>query len=135
MKDGVEERQGRVLIIDDDAAFLKIIKNYVKENYPCLNVKACEEPVRGLAAIDADLDLLLLDLEMPGLDGGKILSYAKSIGINKSRIIILSGRDADYLHELFPMGSCLAVLNKHEVRQKAVLDMIFSSLQTKCGGK
>jgi len=29
------------------------------------------------------------------------------------------------------MGSCLAVLNKHEVRQKAVLDMIFSSLSKK----
>ena len=39
--------------------------------------------------------------------------------------------DADFLHEQCPMGSCLAVLNKHEVRQKAVLDMIFSSLSKK----
>jgi hypothetical protein len=29
------------------------------------------------------------------------------------------------------MGSCLAVLNKFEVQQQAVLDMIFSSLQEK----
>jgi len=133
MADSMEEGQGKVLIIDDDASFLKIIKKYVRDNYPCLHVNGCEDPVKGLAAISADLDLLLLDLEMPGLDGGKILSYAKSLGINKSRIIILSGRDADYLHEIFPMGSCLAVLNKHEVRQKAVLDMVFSALQTKCG--
>jgi len=132
--DRIEEGQGKILIIDDDTSFLKIIKNYVKENYPCLHVKGCEDPMMGLSAISADIDLLLLDLEMPGIDGSKILSYAKSMGVNKSRIIILSGRDADYLHELFPMGSCLAVLNKHEVRQKAVLDMIFNSLQTKCGG-
>ena len=129
-----EDRTGKVLIIDDDTSFLKIIKKYVKDNYPCLFVKSCDDPLRGLAAISVDLDLLLLDLEMPGLDGGKILSYARSIGIDRKRIIILSWRDADYLHEMFPMGSCLAVLNKHEVRQKAVLDMVFSSLHTKCGG-
>lgn len=129
-----EEKQGNLLIIDDDACFLEIIKKYVSENYPCLHVMGCLDPVKGLAAINADLDLLLLDLEMPGLDGGKILSYARSLGIHQSRIIILSGRDADYLHDLFPMGSCLAVLNKYEARQKDVLDMIFSSLQVKCGG-
>jgi CheY-like chemotaxis protein len=89
--------------------------------------------VQGLAAINANLGLLLVDLEMPGLDGSKILSYATGKGLNKNRIIILSGRDADYLHQRFPMGSCLAVLNKYEVKQKAVLDMVFDSLQQKCG--
>jgi len=57
------------------------------------------------------------------------------LGLSKNRIIILSGRDADYLHQRFPMGSCLAVLNKFEARQKAVLDMIFNSLQRKCKEK
>jgi hypothetical protein len=31
------------------------------------------------------------------------------------------------------MGSCLAVLNKYEAKQKAVLDMVFDALQQKCG--
>ena len=78
-----------------------------------------------------DVDLLLVDLEMPALDGTKIFSFAVSIGMDKNRIVILSGRDSDYLHEQFPMGTCLAVLNKYEVKQKAVLDMIFSSMQRK----
>ncbi|HET7318529.1 MAG TPA: histidine kinase, partial [Nitrospirota bacterium] len=47
----------------------------------------------------------------------------------------LSARDAEYLHERFPMGSCLAVLNKFEVQQQGVLDMIFKSLQEKSAGK
>jgi hypothetical protein len=51
--------------------------------------------------------------------------------VSKNRIIILSGRDADYLHERFPMGSCLAVLNKLEAQQENALDMIFSSLEQK----
>lgn len=123
----------KVLIIDDDKAFLAFLENYVSQRCPNLQVQTCLNPVQGLAAIDADLDLLLVDLEMPGLDGSKILAYATARGLNKNRIIILSGRDADYLHQRFPMGSCLAVLNKYEAKQKAVLDMVFDSLQKKCG--
>jgi len=125
----------KVLMIDDDQAFLDYIDTYVNERYPSLEFTTCLDPVRVLAAINADLSLLLLDLEMPGLDGGKLLTYAVDKGVRRSRIIILSGRDAEYLHKQFPMGSCLAVLNKHEVRQKTVLDMIFSSLQEKCIAK
>lgn len=120
-----------ILLIDDDRAFLASLERYVEEHYPGLEVRTCNDPVACLASITRELDLLLIDLEMPGLDGSKILSYAVSAGIDKNRIIILSGRDADYLHQRFPMGSCLAVLNKYEGRQKDVLDMIFSSLQKK----
>jgi CheY-like chemotaxis protein len=122
---------GKILLIDDDAAFLKLLEEYVEERYPGLHVLTCNDPIKCLVSITEDLDLLLIDLEMPGLDGSKVLSYAISRGVNKNRIIILSGRDADYLHDRFPMGSCLAVLNKYEVQQKNVLDMIFSSLQQK----
>ncbi|MBE0595744.1 MAG: response regulator [Desulfuromonadales bacterium] len=121
----------RVLLIDDDVAFLKLLEQYVGERFPRLQLTTCTDPVRGLAAITADLDLLLIDLEMPGMDGGKVLAFAAQKGLSRSRIIILSGREADYLHRLFPMGSCLAVLNKYEAKQRSVLEMIFSSLQRK----
>ena len=122
---------GKLLLIDDDAAFLRLLEEYVAERYPGLDVLTCNDPIKCLVSITDDLDLLLIDLEMPGLDGSKVLSYAVSKGVNKNRIIILSGHDADYLHNRFPMGSCLAVLNKYEDKQKNVLDMIFSSLQQK----
>jgi CheY-like chemotaxis protein len=91
----------------------------------------CDDPVHCLASITTDLDLLLIDLEMPGLDGAKVLAYAVSRGIDRNRVIIFSGHDADYLHKRFPMGSCLAVLNKFEAKQQEVLDMIFAALQEK----
>lgn len=124
----------KVLIIDDDAAFVRVLEEYIGERFPGLEVQTCTDPVKGLAAITADLGLLLVDLEMPGIDGAKILAYATSKGLPKSRVIIISGRDADYLHERFPMGCCLAVLNKYEAKQKAVLEMIFSALERKCVG-
>jgi CheY-like chemotaxis protein len=125
------QKMGKVLLIDDDEIFLKVLEKYVAERYPGLTVLTCNDPIKCLASITEDVDLLLVDLEMPGLDGSKILSYAVSKGVSKNRIIILSGHDADYLHNRFPMGSCLAVLNKYEGQQEIVLDMIFSSLQQK----
>jgi CheY-like chemotaxis protein len=122
---------GKILLIDDDAAFLKLLEEYVKERYPGLHVLTCIDPIKCLVSITEDLDLLLVDLEMPGIDGAKVLSYAVSKGLSKNRIVILSGRDAEYLHKRFPMGSCLAVLNKYEGKQRDVLDMIFNSLQKK----
>lgn len=126
-----KRNMSKILIVDDDAGFLKRLRVHLQEGYPELTVTTCNDPVKCLASITTDLDLLLVDLEMPGLDGAKVLSYATSIGMNKNRIIILSGRDADYLHKRFPMGSCLAVLNKFEENQKAVLDMIFNALRKK----
>ena len=122
---------GRILIIDDDAVFLDLFEEYVHKNFPNLEIVTCSDPLHCLTIITTDLDLLLVDLEMPGIDGTKVLAYATSKGMNKNRIVILSGREAEYLHEKFPMGSCLAVLNKHEARQKEVLDMVFNSIQKK----
>jgi len=123
---------GKILIVDDDAPFLTALREKIQSLYPLLKVEVCTDPFQAIAILKGEaVDLLLVDLEMPVLDGTKIFSYAVSAGMDKNRIVILSGRDSDYLHEQFPMGTCLAVLNKYEAKQKAVLDMIFTSMQRK----
>lgn len=121
----------KVLIIDDNQLFLDSLSRYIANNYSALQVLTCNDPVKSLALITADLDLLLIDLEMPGMDGSKILNYAVEKGLPKGKIIILSAHHADYLHEKFAMGECLAVMNKDEAKQKAVFNMILEALQKK----
>ena len=122
----------KILLIDDDPAFTRILGDYISEHFPLLGVDVCNNPLEALTYIRQDIyALILIDFEMPTLDGRKLLSFAVQSGVDKNRIVILSSRDPDYLREQCPMGSCLAVLNKHEVRQKAVLDMIFSSISKK----
>jgi len=122
----------KILIVDDDAPFIQALREKIQSLYPLLDVETCTDPFKALAVLKREtVDLLIVDLEMPLLDGTKIFNYAVSLGMDKNRIVILSGREADYLHEQFPMGTCLAVLNKYEAKQKAVLDMIFSSMQRK----
>lgn len=123
---------GKILIIDDDPVFTSLLFSYIHEICPLLKVEICNNPIAALALIKkGDNELVIIDLEMPALDGMKVYRYATEAGVQKNRIVILSARDSDYLREFFPMGSCLAVLNKFEARQKEVLGMILKSIQSK----
>lgn len=123
---------GNILIIDDDTAYTTHLAEYIATTYPLLTVETCNDSIEALAHIkNGTYDLLLIDLEMPSLDGLKLLSFARDAGIDKSRLVLLSARDAEVLHTLCPMGTCLAVLNKHEICQQSVLEMILSSLNKK----
>ena len=104
---------GKILIIDDELAFTDLLDSYIREICPLLKVEICNNPLTALVLLKkGDNDLIIIDLEMP-------------------TVVILSARDPEYLREFFPMGSCLAVLNKFEARQKEVLGMILKSIQSK----
>ena len=87
------------------------------------------QPGRGIDShLGPDLDVLLLDLELPILDGRKLAELARQRGVECRRIVILSGHAAEELHRLFPPDSCLAVINKADPNQQNALRMILDSL-------
>ncbi len=121
----------KLLYIDDDPGFLKRIAMHVRERFPLIEPLTCQNPVEALPFIDSSLDLLIVDLEMPVLDGKKLLNYAINKGLDRRKIVVISSRDSEYLHKVFPMGECLCVLNKHDSRQLQVLDMVLASVEKK----
>jgi hypothetical protein len=74
------------------------------------------------------VSLLLVDLELPLFGGRKLFELAKERGVACRRIVILSSRSAEDLHQLFPEGSCLAVINKTEPNQQSAFLMILDSI-------
>ena len=119
----------RVVIVDDSPAYGDLWSNFILERYPDrVNVEAYSHPYDALPKIDATIDLLIVDLEMPGMDGKKFVDYARQKGLSPRRIIVTSSHSADELHQRFRIGETIAVVNKTEAKQQEAFLMIIDSI-------
>jgi CheY-like chemotaxis protein len=91
-------------------------------------VETYGHPYEALPKIDADIDLLIVDLEMPGMDGKKFVEYARQKGLPARRIIITSSHSAEELHQRFHIGETIAVIQKTEAKQQEAFLMILDSV-------
>jgi len=122
----------RIVIVDDHAVFCEHWKAFFESRYPGqVRVEVYTDPFAALRVLSPDIHLLMLDLQMPGLDGKKVLQFAAARGVDRQRVVITSASHADRLHELFPAGDCLAVINKEEPTQQAAFLMILDSVMRK----
>jgi len=124
-----EPRPKRVVIVDDSPAFCDLWSNFMAERYAAsANVETYAHPYDALPKIDDTIDLLIVDLEMPGMDGKKFVDYARAKGVPARRIVVTSSHSADELHERFRIGETIAVINKTEARQQEAFLMILDSV-------
>ena len=120
------------MVVDDNELFCKKMIKFFKDRYSDkVNVETYTDPIKGLAVLSQAIDLLIVDLEMPRIDGKKFLSYALQKGIDRRRIIITSFRSAEVLHQKFQLSDCLAVIDKNEPEQQKVFVMITDSIVSK----
>lgn len=119
----------RVVIVDDSAAFCDLWENILEERYgEAADVETYRHPYDALPHIDRNIDLLIVDLEMPGMDGQKFVTYAREKGVVPKRIIVTSSHPADELHQRFRIGETIAVINKTEPKQQEAFLMILDSV-------
>ena len=119
----------RVVIVDDSSAFCDLWANIMSERYgEAAAVETYRHPYDALPHVDETIDLLIVDLEMPGMDGQKFVSYAVDKGLPSTRIIVTSSHHADELHTRFKVGELIAVINKTEPKQQEAFLMILDSI-------
>jgi CheY-like chemotaxis protein len=124
-----DERPRRVLVIDDSKIQCEVWRRLLEGRYGSkVVVETYDDPRNGVAALGSDVHLLLLDWEMPWLDGREVLAAARDAGVNLKRIVITSSHPADRLHEEFDDTGCLAVIEKAEPEQQAAFLMILDSI-------
>ena len=124
-----EPRSKRVVIVDDSPSYCDLWSNFMLERYPELaKVESYSHPYDALPKIDDSIDLLIVDLEMPGMDGKKFVDYARQKGLSARRIIVTSSHSADELHQRFRIGETIAVINKTEAKQQEAFLMILDSI-------
>ena len=118
----------RILLIDDQAEFAELFAARQLRRHPELCFEICTSPRTALTRLGEGFDLIVLDLHMPEMDGRDFIRAAVAAGVNPKQMIVHSAYTADELHDTFALGECLAVINKLELKQQAVLDLIFDSL-------
>ncbi len=120
----------RIVIVDDSDAACEMFRETLVDRFGAdrVSVETYVTPINALSRIDDSIDLLVVDLEMPHIDGKKFLEFAAEKGVSRHRIIVVSGRDAEELHRIFPPGACLAVMNKTEPKQREAFKMILDSI-------
>jgi CheY-like chemotaxis protein len=99
----------RILVVDDEEGIRYLYKEELEEE-GCEVVLACDGE-EALKVLDADdnIDLMLLDIKMPGMDGVEVLRRVKEK--KKDMPVILSTAYPHYKHE-FGTWACDAYVVK-----------------------
>jgi CheY-like chemotaxis protein len=119
----------RIVIVDDSPAYGDLWSTFICERYPDVAVvETYKHPYDALPKIDASIDLLIVDLEMPGMDGKKFVEFATQRGLSPRRMVVTSSHSADELHQRFRIGETIAVINKTEPKQQEAFLMILDSV-------
>jgi EAL domain-containing protein (putative c-di-GMP-specific phosphodiesterase class I)/AmiR/NasT family two-component response regulator len=118
-----------VLLVDDSAAQRAYAVALCHE----LGITEVREASNGqealalLAALTTPPDLLIIDLEMPTMDGPELLTRLRERGI-ESPIIVASSRERSLLHSVQDMGGgmglCLLGALQKPLRLEALSDML-----------
>ena len=126
----------RNIVVDGSPAFCDLWSNFIGERYADIaKVEAYSHPYDALPKIDDTIDLLIVDLEMPGMDGKKFVEYARQKGVPAQRIVVTSSHSAEELHQRFRIGETIAVINKTDPKQQEAFLMILDSVVRKRGMK
>jgi CheY-like chemotaxis protein len=119
----------RVVVVDDSPVQCAVWRRLLEERYGArAAVETYTDPIDVVDRLAPDIHLLLLDWEMPEMDGRAVLGRALAAGVNPKRIIITSSHSATRLHEAFDDTGCLAVIEKAEPEQQAAFMMILDSI-------
>ena len=119
----------RVVVVDDSPLQCAFWRQLLERRYGArAAVETYSDPRAALDELRPDIHLMLLDWEMPGIDGAAVLEQARRRGVNLKRIIVSSSHPADELHRAFDASGCLAVIEKAEPEQQAAFMMILDSI-------
>ena len=85
-------RKKTIFIVDDDPDYISVVTRWLSKDYQISTFNAGEELIKGLSV--SKPDLILMDYEMPGLDGYDLMKYIKSDEATRDiPVIFLTGKN------------------------------------------
>lgn len=116
-----EEPRKHILVVDDDAVMLKVIKRHLSDKYDVATAVSGKVALKFLE--NKTTDLVLLDYEMPEEDGAAVLEKIRSREKTKDLpVIFLTGiSDSDKIQQVLvlkPQGYLLKPVERDKLLEK-----------------
>ncbi|MCX6581705.1 MAG: response regulator [Candidatus Aminicenantes bacterium] len=93
--------RGLLLLIDDEEVIREIGgEMFESMGFSCITAKTGEEGIKLYRERKADIRLVVLDIELPGISGEKVYEALKEINPDL-KILLVSGYGKDYLEAFF----------------------------------
>lgn len=83
-----DEKTANILVVDDEPANLKLLVRML-ESADYQNVQGTHDPYEALQLISQDIDLLVLDLNMPGMNGFEVMTTLQQRKLNPEPPILI----------------------------------------------
>lgn len=118
-----------LLLVDDNVELVKMIKEYFSSNRAGIEVVYTasngEECLERLKENEENIDLIVLDLVMPKVDGITVLEKMKKENIRKNVIVLTSYNNADIIRRVSEYGVNYYLLKPFELPEleKRVLEV------------
>ncbi len=94
----------RILVVDDERELLEGLEEYLAENG--YEVTTAIDGEAGLAAARANpLDLVLLDIRMPGLDGREVCRRLRQMDSGLPIILLTAVNEEDLARQVMEIGA------------------------------
>ncbi len=108
-----------VLIVDDHALFREATGLLLESNFPDATVveAATAEEALRLVSHYTNLDLVVLDLSMPGLGGVDAVRQLCARGVSVPVLVVTASEDADTVHAVIEAGAAGFVPKKANSRE------------------
>ena len=95
----------KVLIVEDDPMVAMINEQYIKRNKNFEVVGKCQDGAAAIAFLkENEVDLLVLDVYMPHMNGFETLRQIRSEQITVEAIMVTAANDRDSLEEALHLG-------------------------------
>ena len=122
------DTQKKILIVDDDVTFLKMVRKWLSWKYHVTTVKSGMQAIRHLASHTPDL--ILMDYDMPVTNGSKLTEMIRSEPETEAiPIIFLTGKaDRETVYNVMglnPQGYLLKSMNQSDLT--SAIDKYFES--------
>ncbi len=128
LRQGVAHQKKKILVVDDSGAMLKNVKGWLGDKYEIILANSGEFALKYLTSNYPDL--VLLDYEMPNMDGREVLEAIRSnVRIKDLPVIFLTGKsekeDVMKVMAQKPAGYILKTEDPQKIKQR--IDDFFCS--------